>query len=105
MFSKADIMEDRKRKIVRMFKMEEDELTVRDLANNNLVPVPGKATAEDTKKYMLWLAHLGFGKVKPGKQKNNPIGSLLLFDRERLSAECRAVVDRKTKKAKDPKNK
>ena len=58
MFRKADFMEDRKQKIVRMFKMEEDELTVRDLANNNLVPVPGKATAEGTKKYMLRLAYI-----------------------------------------------
>ena len=58
MFRKADFMEDRKQKIVRMFKMEEDELTVRDLANNILVPVPGKATAEGTKKYMLRLAYI-----------------------------------------------
>ena len=101
MFNKADIMEDKKkRKLVRMFKMVGEALTVRHFTNNNLVPMPGKASAEDTKKYMLWLPHLGFGKVKPGQQKNNPIGSLLLFDRERLSAQCRAIVDRKTTKAK-----
>ena len=100
MFNKADIMEDRKkRKLVRMFKIVGEELTVRDFTNNNLVSMPGKATAED-KKIMLWLPHLGFVKVTPGKQKNNQIGSLLLFDRERLSAQCRAVVDRKTTRAK-----
>ena len=55
MFNKADIMEDRKkRKLVRMFKIVGEELTVRDFTNNNLVSMPGKATAED-KKIMLWL--------------------------------------------------
>ena len=40
--------------------MKENEVPVRHFTDNNLVPVPGKATASDAKKYMKWLAHLGF---------------------------------------------
>ena len=63
MFNEEDILEDKNGKILRLFRIKENEVPVRDFTNNNLVPVPGKATASDAKKYMKWLAHLGFGKT------------------------------------------
>ena len=73
MFNKKDIMADPKRQLVRLFKMKETELLTRDFANNGLVPVQGKATAEQAKNFIKWLVHLGFGIMKPGKQRRSVV--------------------------------
>ena len=61
MFNEEQLMEYNNAKILCLFRMKESEVPVRDFTNNNLVPVPGKAVTSDTKKYIKWLADLGFG--------------------------------------------
>ena len=98
MFNEEDILEDKNGKILRLFRIKENEVPVRDFTNNNLVPVPGKATASDAKKYMKWLAHLGFGKTKKGRQERSLI--FVKYDKSKLSPVCLQVVNKKIKSKK-----
>ena len=43
-------MEYNNGKILRLFRMKENKVPVRDFTNNNFVPVPGKAVTSDTGK-------------------------------------------------------
>ena len=66
-------MEYNNDKISRLFQMKENKVPVRDFTNKNFVPVPGKAATSDTRKYMEWLAHLGFGMTKKRRQERSLI--------------------------------
>ena len=73
MFNEEQLMEYNNGKISRLFQMKENKVPVRDSTNNNFVPVSGKAVTFYTKKYMKWLAHLGFGMTKKGRQERSLI--------------------------------
>jgi len=96
MFNEKDIMADPKRQLVRLFKMKETELITRDFANNGLVPVQGKATAEQAKNFIKWLVHLGFGIMKQGKQRRSVV--FKRHDKNKLSQACLDVINRKLTK-------
>ena len=61
MLNEEQLMEHNNAKILCLFRMKENKVPVQDFTNNNFVPVPGKAVTSDTKKYINWLANLGFG--------------------------------------------
>ena len=59
-------MEYNNGKILRLFRMKENKVPVRDFTNNNFVPVPGKAVISNTKNYKA-AGPFGIWKDKEGK--------------------------------------